>query len=481
MPEQPAANVIELHPAEDWPPPARPAAFTGLAGEIVSAIEPHSESDPLAILAQLLVCFGSVIGRGAHYAVEATQHHGNEFALLIGPSARARKGSSWDHVQRIFAEVEPGWATERIVSGLSSGEGLIWSVRDSDKRDQAKDHEPAQDKRLLVLEAEFASVLKMVARDGNTLSPVVRCAWDGKPLQTLTKNSPARASAAHVAIVGHITAGELVRLLNATEAANGFLNRFLLIGVRRSKLLPEGGRIDEVDWEPLLSQLRAAIDPPDKLDGSASTSTPAVAGGSSTLSSPNPRTGSPALSARALRRTSCASRCSMRCSIKPTRSASRTWRQRSRCGSTRPPRPAGCSATVSATRSPTRSTAPCSTSPMGSPAPRSATCSAATAGPKTSARRSSGSPPPAASMPSASTTAAAPPNSGAPVVTAPPAPDSHPAEITITASTAQDRPTVFGRLSRIALRRCRHVFNDLSREKPPDQARHTDNSASKAR
>jgi len=230
MTDKPATNVIELHPtADDWPPSPGAAAFTGLAGEITVAIEPHTESDPLAILTQLLVCFGSAIGRGAHYAVEATEHHANEFALLVGPSAKARKGSSWDHVQRIFAEVDPGWAEQRIVSGLSSGEGLIWSVRDPDTttraRDRAHDDNP-QDKRLLVLEAEFASVLKMVARDGNTLSPVVRCAWDGKPLQALTKNSPARATGAHISIVGHITADELVRLLNATEAANGFLNRF---------------------------------------------------------------------------------------------------------------------------------------------------------------------------------------------------------------------------------------------------------------
>jgi hypothetical protein len=261
MTDEPATNVIALHgPADDWPAPPRTAAFTGLAGEIVAAIEPHSESDPLAILAQLLVSFGSAIGRGAHYAVEATEHYGNEFVLLVGPSARARKGSSWDHVQRIFGDVDPGWESERIVSGLSSGEGLIWSVRDPDTDRRAREQAGEIDKRLLVFEAEFASVLKMVARDGNTLSPVVRCAWDGKPLQALTKNSPARATGAHIAIVGHVTRDELVRLLNATEAANGFLNRYLLFCVRRSKLLPEGGRIDEIDWEPLLTRLRAAID-----------------------------------------------------------------------------------------------------------------------------------------------------------------------------------------------------------------------------
>ncbi len=263
MTDLPATNVIPLPlAADDWPTPPRPAAFTGLAGDIVRAIEPHSESDPLAILAQLLVCFGSVIGRGAHYAVEATQHHANEFAVLVGPTAKARKGSSWDHAQRIFAEVDPDWADRQIVSGLSSGEGLIWSVRDPDTtaRGRSQDAESDRDKRLLVLEGEFASVLKMVARDGNTLSPVVRCAWDGKTLQSLTKNSPARATGAHISIIGHITAEELVRLLNATEAANGFLNRYLLLMVRRSKLLPEGGRIDQVNWEPLLTRLRAAID-----------------------------------------------------------------------------------------------------------------------------------------------------------------------------------------------------------------------------
>jgi hypothetical protein len=91
MTDEPATNVISLRlSADDWPAPPRAAAFTGLAGEIGATIEPHSESDPLAILAQLLVSFGSAIGRGAHYAVEATEHHGNEFVLLVGPSARAR-------------------------------------------------------------------------------------------------------------------------------------------------------------------------------------------------------------------------------------------------------------------------------------------------------------------------------------------------------------------------------------------------------
>ena len=76
-----------------------------------------------------------------------------------------------------------------------------------------------------VLEPEFAQVMKVLAREGNTLSPVVRNSWDSKRLQSLVRNAPLRASAAHVGIVAHITKDELLRYLNATELANGFFNR----------------------------------------------------------------------------------------------------------------------------------------------------------------------------------------------------------------------------------------------------------------
>ena len=128
-----------------------------------------------------------------------------------------------------------------MASGLSSGEGLIAQVRDA--IDDADTGTPA-DKRRLVLEQEFAQVLKVLSREGNTLSPIVRQAWDGDALQTMVRNNPLRASAAHIGVIGHITKDELLRYLTATELANGFQNRFLLIAVDRSKLLPFGSALD---------------------------------------------------------------------------------------------------------------------------------------------------------------------------------------------------------------------------------------------
>ena len=100
---------------------------------------------------QLLVCCGALIGRDAHFQVEATRHHPNEFVVLVGDSAKARKGSSFDHVARLLAQADPAF-TARLTTGLSSGEGLIWAVRDPQGPDPG-----AADKRLLVIEPEFAT------------------------------------------------------------------------------------------------------------------------------------------------------------------------------------------------------------------------------------------------------------------------------------------------------------------------------------
>src|SRR5262249_16658408 len=70
------------------------AAYYGLVGEIVRAIEPQTEADPVAILLQVLAFAGNIIGGAPYYQVEADQHHVNLFAVLIGVSAKGRKGTS---------------------------------------------------------------------------------------------------------------------------------------------------------------------------------------------------------------------------------------------------------------------------------------------------------------------------------------------------------------------------------------------------
>ncbi len=240
------ASVAYVAGENEWPVLPKEALY-GLAGDVVRTIEPRSEADPVAILIQLLVAVGNMIGRKIHCKVESTRHDLNLFACLVGDTSTARKGTSWGHIRRLCSNVYPNWTKQRVTSGLSSAEGLIAEVRDV---------EPRRTRRLLVVQSEFASVLKMMQRTGNTLSQILRVAWDGGILRTLVKNSPLKATDAHISMIGHITQSELHRYFSDVEAHNGFANRVLWVCVKRSKLLPEGGSVPEDEFAEIAQRLK---------------------------------------------------------------------------------------------------------------------------------------------------------------------------------------------------------------------------------
>jgi Zinc-binding domain of primase-helicase len=196
---------------EPWPAPPCEAAFHGVAGDIVRLIEPHSEADPVALLIQLLVVMGNICGRHRYCQVESTRHYPNLFAVLVGSSSTGRKGTAGDNVIHLIQQVDPVWAADRKISGLVSGEGVTWNVRDPvEASPGVKPDDGVRDKRLMAYESEFSSVLKCKGRESNTLGEVLRQAWDSGNLRISSKNSPARATNAHVSLIGHIT-GEGVR------------------------------------------------------------------------------------------------------------------------------------------------------------------------------------------------------------------------------------------------------------------------------
>ncbi len=244
-----------------WPEPLDGVAYQGLAGEIVKFLLPETESDPAALLVQILTAYGALVGREAWYQVEATRHYPNFFSLLVGGTSKARKGTSWDRVASVFRLVD-GWV--RVLSGLSSGEGLKYQVRDARARPKKRkkmrhwqdpDHQDDEDdeqyrgvtdKRLLVIEPEFGGILRAASRPGNTLSGTLRQASETGDLHVCTRHDPIKATGAHICIVGHVTAEELRKEMSETDMANGFGNRFLLCCTRRSKSLPMGGEdLDE--------------------------------------------------------------------------------------------------------------------------------------------------------------------------------------------------------------------------------------------
>jgi hypothetical protein len=224
-------------------------ALYGLAGEFVRTVYPHTEADEAALLTQLLVGVGNVFGRSAHFMADGAKHYTNLYAVVVGKTSAA-KGSAMARVRGVLAKLEEDWATTRIQSGLSSGEGLINAVDESTGMG---------DKRLLVVEPEFSSVLLVSKRPQNTLSAVLRNLWDSGSARTLTKSKPVSTTDAHVSLVGHITPEELESLLAATDRANGYANRFLFACVKRSKNLPDGGSLSDEETARLTGRLREAL------------------------------------------------------------------------------------------------------------------------------------------------------------------------------------------------------------------------------
>jgi hypothetical protein len=262
-------DIEDVEILDRWPK-VNKEIFHGLAGEIVAMADPHSEADKVATLAQFLVAFSNMVGRGPHFYTGATRHSLNLFVAIVGATAVGRKGTSWDVVRFVLSQLDPAWEADRIQGGLVSGEGLIYHVRDpmyetkevKDKKtgvvatERVMVDAGVEDKRLLVIETEMSRVLKAMNRDTNTLSDVIRQGWDNGNLRTLGKQNPAKATNAHISIISHTTTADIQKHLTSTDSENGFGNRFLWACARRSKELPEGGNIFEEDWSAIRNEVR---------------------------------------------------------------------------------------------------------------------------------------------------------------------------------------------------------------------------------
>jgi hypothetical protein len=134
----------------------------------------------------------------------------------------------------------------KIVTGLSTGEGLKYAVRDATaakpKKKKFKRHHQdpyyedddegdpgVEDKRIIAVESEFGQVLSVLKRQGNTLTIAMRDAWEKGNLGSMTRHDPLTATGAHISVIGHITAEEMTSCMSKVDMVNGFANRFLMV------------------------------------------------------------------------------------------------------------------------------------------------------------------------------------------------------------------------------------------------------------
>ena len=135
-------------------------AFCGLAGDVVRTLEPQTEADAIGLLVTFLAAFGAAVGPQPHAVADGSIHPARLNVVLVGRSARARKGTSWAVIRRLFDQADPAFVSGRVIGGLTSGEGLVADVA-------ARPEGPHR--HVLVMEPEFARLLRVSARSA-TLS-----------------------------------------------------------------------------------------------------------------------------------------------------------------------------------------------------------------------------------------------------------------------------------------------------------------------
>jgi hypothetical protein len=221
-----ARPVVRTGPAPD------PAVYQGWLGKTSLTLTETSEADPVAVLATLMAFFGVMAGRGPYVQISDDRHPALIWPLIMGHTGIGRKGTSLGVAARLVKAAASEFHSENVTSGLSSGEGLIAAVADEDEGQ-------CGGKTRLVIETEYSNTMKRSGREGNTLSGVLRQAWEGDDLSTLTKIS-LHATAPHLGILAHITPGEFRLCASGADMAGGTYNRFLPIYSERSKEIPDG-------------------------------------------------------------------------------------------------------------------------------------------------------------------------------------------------------------------------------------------------
>ncbi|MFE9427111.1 DUF3987 domain-containing protein [Kitasatospora sp. NPDC006697] len=243
-PARPPANPL-YDPADGLDRPDRPGpvpdpeVFTGRVGDTVRALDPTTEADPVGVLVNLLSAGGAVIGSGPFLWIGNDRHPAIIWALTVGATSAGRKGAASSTVRRLFAAAVPEFLATQTPTGLSSGEGLIEAVADpvTDPK-TGKVSGGVMDKRLWVVESEYGVTMARSRREGASLGGILRQAWNGEDLGVMNREA-LRATAPHIAIIGHISPRELRAKMQDSEMAGGTYNRFLPVFVHRNLLLPD--------------------------------------------------------------------------------------------------------------------------------------------------------------------------------------------------------------------------------------------------
>jgi len=254
---QMAKNVFNRYEPSEMKdePTISEEAFYGVIGKIVNLIKDETEASSESLLFQALAILGNLLDRKFYITINGSNIYTNEFVLIVGKTSKARKGTSFRAVSYFFKKAWGKVYEDRIRRGVSTGEGIIWTIRDdvyidfikkNGERKRKLQSPGVLDKNIIFLEEEFSKPIKNARRESNNLSETLRVAFDSETLQSISKTQPATATDPNITLIGHTTREEFTRVLNEVDKDNGFFNRILFVHSYRSNIISQPKDFEEL-------------------------------------------------------------------------------------------------------------------------------------------------------------------------------------------------------------------------------------------
>jgi hypothetical protein len=233
----------------------------GLIGDFAQTAACGKGLNPIATALACMTWLSAEVGPRITISIGDEKHPARIYGLHVAPTSGG-KGSSLAFVNRVREKINesyPDLLGQRYDSSISSGEGLALKIHDGFIQD-GKKLPPVGDKRLFLVEAEFAQVLTQTKREGNTVGTVLRNIWDyGKSISPMTKSERIWATDPHVSILGNITPFELRSKLTKNEIHGGTLNRVLMVYAEKKESVAFPEPTSENDVERFVEKISRIV------------------------------------------------------------------------------------------------------------------------------------------------------------------------------------------------------------------------------
>ncbi|GAA0406074.1 DUF3987 domain-containing protein [Streptomyces luteireticuli] len=208
-------------------PDFRPMA-TGRLRQIVEDLEPHVEWTPIGILGSLLSVFSAMLPE-TRVQLKSGSMPLMLHALLCGDTGEG-KGQSYGCAVSIAKDANAAFMASHTIKGVVGGAGLIQRIAD-------------RGGHALIVDSEYARILRAGKRQTGNLSQTLRDLWDGETVATNRAKDPVQVDDPRVSMVGQITPAELRNSMSATDRDGGSYNRLLILPVKQIRWLSERHKV----------------------------------------------------------------------------------------------------------------------------------------------------------------------------------------------------------------------------------------------